>query len=86
MLYRIYTEDNNRCKVEAIVAKYFEGFTVVSGTGFWKLQREQVIIIDILGDSAKCFNKVNSICEEIKTLNNQEAVMVFTVEGTGFFV
>lgn len=86
MLYRIYTEDVNRSKIESIVAKHFEGFTIVSGTGFWELQREQTIIIDIVGESVKCYDKIKCICKEIKEMNDQESVLVFTVEGHGFFI
>ena len=75
MLYRLYTEDINRRKVEVLVAKYFEGFTIIPATGYWQLKREQTIIIDIEGEEGNligCYESVKSLCNDIKHLNKQE--------------
>lgn len=85
-LYRIHTEDVNRNQIENIVSKYFEGYTVISATGFWKLEREQTLIIEIIGESIKCYSKIEAIAREIKEVNSQESVLVFTIAGTGFLI
>ena len=89
MLYRLYTEDINRHEVEVLVAKYFQGFTIIPATGFWQLKREQTIIIDIVGEEGSlidCFQEIKKLCEEIKKLNKQESILILSISSTASFL
>lgn len=81
MFYRIYTEDVNRPKIEKIIGRFFEGFTLITGRGFWKGKAEDSLIIEIFATSNDCPNvreRIDVICEEINTSNKQECCMVVT--------
>jgi hypothetical protein len=82
MLYRILTEDKNREKVEAIVGTYFDGFTVIEATGYWKGTKEKSLVIEIWTDD-NARSDINVVAKRIKEVNNQEAVLVqaFQCEG-----
>lgn len=73
MIYRIYTEDLNRDKVNAIVGKYFSGHTIIAAEGTWLQEPEKSLIVEIITDDRK---KVFRIAAEIKRTNNQESVLV----------
>ena len=81
VIYKVYTEYKNTLQVIELISKYFDGFTILSGFGFWKGERESSLIIEITGDYADK-SKVLKLAAEIKILNKQESVLVFT--GTGF--
>lgn len=89
MLYKVYTEDLKRREIEVIISKYFKGFTIASTTGFWELQREQSIVIDIVAngeDVIACNAKIKDLCLEIKSLNKQESVLVVSTPATVAFL
>lgn len=85
MLYRICTENVNQNKIEKIVSKLFDGFTIVKGTGFWKRQKENSLIVEIVGDESD-LNKVKSIASEIKVINDQDAVLVQRIENNNWLI
>ncbi len=76
MLYRICTENKNTDGITSIVDKYFEGFTLLSGFGFWHGILENSLTIEIYSDAFCAKNNINEIAEQIKELNSQEAVLV----------
>lgn len=79
LLYRIQTEDKNRDGIEKTVSDFFDGYTVLSGTGFWKSDKEPTLVIEILAESASHnlnWANVKHIAEIIKESNNQECVLV----------
>lgn len=79
VLYRIQTEDKNRDGIEKTVSDFFDGYTVLSGTGFWKSDKEPTLVIEILAESASHnlnWANVKHIAEIIKESNNQECVLV----------
>jgi hypothetical protein len=86
-LYRICTEDVNRDKTRAIIGKYFDGFTLLSGEGIWKGSRENALVVEIFGDGSPGESAVVSmLCEDIKAENRQEAVLLQVMEVRGYMV
>ncbi len=84
MIYRIYTEDLKRQEVLAIITKYYQGFTIFEATGFWKLKEEKTIVIEIISKDSAI--NIKQICEELKTLNEQESVLVVKVHSESSFI
>lgn len=74
MIYRIYTEDKNRNKLEKIVATYFHGFTLIPSTGYWEGAKEESLIIEVVGINED--TKIRQCAEAIKAVNEQQAVLV----------
>lgn len=83
--FRIYTEDTNKDKIERILSNHFDGFTIYKAEGFWRLQKEKTLIIEILG-SSDIADRVNSAAKEIKEENNQEAVLVQKIKNNSWLV
>lgn len=75
ILYRIYTEDVNRDRIEQICLKELTGFTITTGTGHWNGHREKCVVIDILGQEQDR-DAVQRVASSIKTANKQESVIV----------
>jgi hypothetical protein len=76
--HRILTEDVNRETVVSIVSKYFDAFTVYPAIGYWKGIPESSLTIDIIGGN---YPDVRRAAIDIKAANNQDAVMVFSLQG-----
>lgn len=85
MLYRICTEDINRPGIERIVSSRFPGFTTLTAHGFWKLQKENSLIIEVVTD-VKNEHKIKAIAGDIKALNNQESVLIQRFNSKQYFV
>ena len=85
MLYRIYTEDVNRHRVEAIAQEFFQGFTVLQSTGFWEGSREESVVIEVIGDES-LRPEVTACAEAIKDANSQEAVLVQALQNDSWLV
>ena len=81
--HRILTEDRNRDAVISILSKYFESFSLVPQLGYWKGQSEPSIAIEIIGAA---YADVLRACREIREVNNQEAVLIFSVTGKSTLV
>lgn len=72
-MFRIYTEDLNREVVERILSDRFDGFTITPGNGWWKGVKENSLTIDIDTDEEE---RVITVAEKIKTVNDQQGVLV----------
>jgi len=83
--FRIYTENKNQDKIEEIISRHFDGFTIYKAEGFWRLQKEKTLIIEILGES-DIVEKINSAAKEIKKENNQDAVLVQKIKNNNWLV
>ena len=84
MLYRLFAECKNEAELEKLITNYFEGFTLVKGEGFWRLQKENSLIIEIVTEDTEA--KINGLAEDIKRLNNQESVLVQRINNKQWFV
>jgi hypothetical protein len=84
MLYRIYTERKNEETIEKIVGKYFEGFSILKSEGFWRLQKEDSLIIEIVAEDTD--KLINDLAKEIKVANNQEAILIQKINNNQWLI
>jgi hypothetical protein len=73
-LYRIYTENKFRARIERRIAMSFDSFTILTGKGYWQGTPEDCLVIEIIEDSAGI--SVTHLANWIKNVNDQESVMV----------
>jgi len=71
--YCIYTQDNG--SLAAIVAKYFDSFTLIPSMSFWKGQATTNACITILSEEP-CPERVEHLIEEIMVRNKSESVLL----------
>ena len=77
MIYRILTEDKGN--IAQIVSKHFDAFTIIRAQGYWKGTAENSVVIELdsLGLADMLFSsRVHILATDIKTTNNQDAVLV----------
>ena len=84
MLYRIFTEDKNQSGIEGVVSKHFPGFTIYKAEGFWRLQKENTLVIEIITEDTDA--KINRVAQDIKLLNRQEAVLIQKVKNQQWLI
>ena len=84
-LYRIQTELKNESKIVEFISRFFNGFTLLRGTGYWKLEQENSLTIEILGQDSDG-HLVDTIAQNIKEYNEQEAVLVSASEVISKFI
>ena len=84
-MFRICTENVNQDKIAKIVGKKFDAFNLVTGTGFWKGQKENSLTIEIVGDEIKV-EDINQIASEIKKVFKQDAVLVQKIENNNWLI
>lgn len=85
MLYRIYTKRANLPEIERIVSDQFPGFTLIQAEGFWRLQREESLIIEICCPKSKR-EQVNELAAEIRDANKQESVLVQELQNDNWLI
>lgn len=68
--FRIYTENKRNEIAEALAAAHFDGFNITETTGYWKGQREDSIVIEIIAPDEDAL-KVEALAGELQ----QEAVL-----------
>ncbi len=85
MLYRICTEDKNRQGLETVVGMYYDGFTILSGRGYWKGTAENSLVIEIVAEEEDA-PKILALAENIKIKNGQESVLVQAINCKHTFV
>lgn len=78
MLTRIFTELKNYEQVKELTAKYFESATFIKAEGIWQGESELSLIIEI--DSLRSLAYIQELCQDIKELNLQNAVLVQRIE------
>lgn len=75
ILYRIFTEDKNRDGIEGTVTKVFDGFTILTGRGYWRGISEPCLVIEVIG-VANDLDAVLRIADRIKEQNEQDSVAI----------
>jgi len=85
MLYRIYTENKNQPEIEKIAGKFFDGFTVIKSKGFWRLQGENSLILEIEAPDVEK-EKVEELAKAIKEANAQESVLIQELKNSSWLV
>jgi len=79
MLYRIYTENVRYTETVTLIKSYFpNGFTLITGTGYYEGGSEHSLIIDIITDSEQ---HVYDLAWDIMKDNKQETVLVYAITG-----
>jgi len=82
MLYRLHTEDKMDDSVEQIVSAYFDSFTILHSTGYWKGSREGSLIVEIVSSSPVAYTNLVKIAKQINRLNDQDCCMITRSEVT----
>lgn len=73
VFYRIHTEDKDG--LPALVAKYFDCFNVVKGTGYWCGKPEESATVEVISDVSDEL-MVILLARRICEVNEQDAVYV----------
>lgn len=73
--FRIYTENKRDGVAERLAAAHFDGFNITETAGYWKGQREDSIVIEIIAPAADAL-KVEALAGELRRELQQEAVLV----------
>ena len=82
-LYRILTQNVNYAAVIALCSAAFpDGYTVLTGTGYWCGKSEHSLIIEICSVQYT-LTDIEALVYDIKKLNKQEAVLVQVLECEG---
>ena len=77
LVYRIYTERKNLPELQALVAGYFDGYTLIWATGVWRGLREQAVIVEIVTEGTiEDRAKVYELAEATRVALEQSAVLV----------
>jgi hypothetical protein len=81
--FKIYTENTNEKYIEELLNVSFDGFTIIHTTGFWKGQKEDSIIIEILTNNKTL---IHAIAKQIKYINHQESILITETKQIGKFI
>lgn len=73
--YRLHTEH----VAPTLIARYFDGFTLVNAMGFYKGESESSIVIEIIGSVADA-PKVRTLAQDIREQYRQQEVWITTEE------
>jgi len=80
-IYRIYTENKNKTEIENLIARTFTAFTVFLATGHWQGMPERSLVVEIAAHE-KDYTTVAVLADEIRTLNDQDAVLIQSMPTT----
>lgn len=83
--YRLHTENVNRPAIEALVSRYFPGFSITENTGYYKGTRERSLVIEILAPGTLA-HVIKFLGKAIAQANAQECVLITADKVTGEFV
>jgi hypothetical protein len=81
---RFYTEEKNVQGIKELVMKYFEGATIYKGSSISKeWGQEESIIAEVISSREMRAEDITGLCEDIKILNDQQAVYVVRINSNG---
>lgn len=83
--HEILTENKNIGYIAKTIAKYFTGFSITEQTGFWQGKQEKSLNITIITEKENGF-MVDRIADQIRSYNQQDAVMVVSSKVNVKFV
>lgn len=90
MLYRIIMQNKNRSDIMTMLRRYFDGFTMYTGTGVYTdkigthIEPALIIEIDDIGDVVyddKFYYVVRHVIDQIKEMNQQDCVLLQRIES-----
>lgn len=70
---RIYVADFDRQKIEEILSRYFDGFTILPARGCWHKTCENSLVIEIAGAKE---SDIRSAAEQLRVAGKQQQVLV----------
>lgn len=74
-----------KAKALEIMRGYYEGGSVIEIAGFWKHENEKSIIVSIVCESVD-FTLVKTVCKELNTVLDQQAIMVEILDSNALFI
>ena len=74
-MYRVLTERVNPATITGLAAKFLGDCTIVEGIGLFNNEQEKSTIIEYSTGTAQD-ELIRSLAHEIRTANNQEAVLI----------
>lgn len=78
-LYKIYTYNINHVETVKLITAWFpEGFTLITGEGYYEGSKEHCLIIDIVTNK---YHSVLDLAYAIKKQNKQKSVLVVNVHS-----
>ena len=86
MMYRLYIGSNNETKeleldkIKQVVSRWYDGFTVILATGYWKGNEEKTAIVDISTNSWD-----TGILHELKRELKQESIAYQILPELSFY-
>ena len=70
---RIYVADYDRQKIEDILNRHFDGFTILPARGCWHKTCESSLVIEVAGARER---EIRAAAEELRVAGNQQQVLV----------
>ncbi len=88
MLYRIYTEDIYRDRVERICnGSFVTGFTLFTADGYYNGNKEKSLVVEYVGESdAETRTLVDFVAKQICHALKQKCVLVQALKNTSWLV
>ena len=86
MMYRLYIGSNNETKeleldkIKQVVSRYYEGFTIILATGYWKGNEEKTAVVEISTNSWD-----TGVLHELKQELNQESIAYQILPELSFY-
>ena len=71
-------------KAEAIVGKYFDGFTAFEVVGYWRGNKEKTLKIEIVAEVDSAV--IVRVAKELKKELEQDSIMVEVLESNAVFI
>ena len=88
MLYRIFIEDFDRPTIVKLISRYFNGFTLLEGVGFYQGVQASSVVIEI-DSNCQEYNaraRIDSLIKELKLKGNQAGVLLQIVPISSYFL
>jgi len=83
-MYRIITEHTNVDGIKSLLRDEKMDFTLHEATGSWQGVEERSLVIEL--DALWDDSEVTRVAKKIRSLNNQEAVLIQNIPTEGVFV
>ena len=71
-------------KAEAIIGKFFDGFTAFEVIGYWKGTKEKTLLIEVITEVEAVV--ITRIAKELKQELKQEKILVEILNSTAVFI
>jgi len=79
------THELEKDKALKILASHYEGMSVSELVGYWKGASEKTMLVSIVCEAVD-FTLVKTVCKELNTQLEQEAIMVEILDSNTLFI